>query len=199
MKVPDEGNSRLEQITNIAVGQISVQFSRSVVSNSLCNPMNRSMPGLPVHHQLPELAQTHVHWVSDAIQPSYPLSSPSPPALSFPASRPFPVSPFLASGGQSIGASSLASVLPTNIQDWFPLGLTCWISLQSKGLSRVFSNTTVQRHQFFGAQPSLRSAIHDYWKNHSFDKMDLFCQVMSLFFNILPRLVIAFLPRRSIF
>ena len=67
MKVPDEGNSRLEQITNIAVGQISVQFSRSVVSNSLCNPMNCSMPDFPVHHQLPELAQTHVHQVGDAI------------------------------------------------------------------------------------------------------------------------------------
>ena len=81
MKVPDEGNSRLEQITNIAVGQISVQFSRSVVSNSLCNPMNCSMPDFPVHHQLPELAQTHVHWVNDATWPSHSLLSSSSPAF----------------------------------------------------------------------------------------------------------------------
>ena len=73
---------------------------------------------------------------------------------SFPASGPFPMSQFFTSGGQSIGASASASVLPMNIQDWSPLGWTGWISLQSKGLSRVFSNATVQKHQFFGAQPS---------------------------------------------
>ena len=77
---------------------------------------------------------------------------------SFPASGSFQMSQFFASGGQSIGAS--ASVLPMNIQDWFPLGWTGWISLQSKGLARVFSNTTVQKHQFFGAQPSLWSNSH---------------------------------------
>ena len=75
--------------------------------------------------------------------------------LSFPASGSVPVSQFFASGGQSIGASASTSVLPMNIQDWFPLGWTDWISLQSKGLSRVFSNTTVQKHQFFSAQLSL--------------------------------------------
>ena len=74
---------------------------------------------------------------------------------SFPASGSFPISQFFTSGGQSIGVSAWASVLPMNIQDWFPLGWTGWISLQSKGLSRVFSNTTVQKHQFFGAQPCL--------------------------------------------
>ena len=74
---------------------------------------------------------------------------------SFPASGSFPVSQFFASGGQSIGVSASASVLPMNIQDWSPLGWTGWISLQSKGLSRVFSNTTVQKHQFFSAQLSL--------------------------------------------
>ena len=74
---------------------------------------------------------------------------------SFPALRSFPMSQFLASGGQSIGGEASASILPMNIQDWFPLGWTGWISLQSKGLSRVFSNTTVQKHQFFGAQLSL--------------------------------------------
>ena len=74
---------------------------------------------------------------------------------SFPASGSFPMSQFFTSGGQSIGVSAIASVLPVNIQDWFPLGWTCWIFLQSKGLSRVFSNTTVQKHQFFDAQLSL--------------------------------------------
>ena len=79
---------------------------------------------------------------------------------SFPASGSFPMSQFFASGGQSIGVSVLASALPMNIQDWFPLGWTGWISLQSKGLSRVFSNTTVQKHHLFGAQLYLWSNIH---------------------------------------
>ena len=91
---------------------------------------------------------------------------------SFPASGSFPVSQFFISGGQSIVASASASVLPMNIQDWFPLRLTGWISLQSKGLSRVFSNTIVQKHQFFVLSfhygPTLTS-IQDYWKNQSFD------------------------------
>ena len=97
---------------------------------------------------------------------------------SFPASRFFPMSQFFASGGQSIGASASASVLPMNTQDWSTLGWTGWISLQSKGLSRVFSNTTVQKHQFFSTQlfygPTLTS-VHNYWKNYSFDQTDL-CQ-----------------------
>ena len=80
-----------------------------------------------------------------------------PPSI-FPNS--FPMSPFFTSGGQSIGVSASASVLSMNIQGWFPLGLTCWISLPSKGLSRVFSSTIVQKHQFFGAQPSLWSNSH---------------------------------------
>ena len=91
---------------------------------------------------------------------------------SFPASGSFPMSQSFTSGGQSIGVSSTVSVLPINIQDWFSLGWTGWISLQSKGLSRVFSNITVQKHQFFCTQLSLYStliSIHDYWKNHSFD------------------------------
>ena len=90
---------------------------------------------------------------------------------SFPASGSFPMSQLLLAGGQSIGASASASLLPLNFQDWFPLGLTGWISLQSKGLSRVFSNTTVQKHQFFSTLlygPTL-TFTHDYWKNHSFD------------------------------
>ena len=106
---------------------------------------------------LPEMksAQTHVHWVGDAIQPSLPLSSPPALNLSFPASGTFQMSQLFASGGQSTGVSPSASVLPMDIQDWFPLGWTGWISLQSKGFSRVFSNTTVQKHQFFGTQLSL--------------------------------------------
>ena len=79
---------------------------------------------------------------------------------SFPASRSFPLSQLFTSGGQSIGVSASASVLPINTQDWSPLGWTGWISLQSKGLSRVFSNTTVQKHQFFGAQLSSQSNSH---------------------------------------
>ena len=222
--------------------------------------MDCSTPGFPAHHQLPELAQIHVHQVGDAIQPSAsnhptilaataakslqscstlcdpidgsPPGSPIPGTLqarilewvgisfskawkwkvkvksllcptlsdlmdcslpgysvqlssplsfsfsscfqSFPASGSFLMSQFFASGGQSTGAS--ASVLPMNIQGWFPLGLTGLISLQSKGLSRVFSNNTVQKHQFFGTQFSLWSNSHihhDHWKNHSFDQMDL--------------------------
>ena len=98
--------------------------------------MDCSMPGFPVLHQLPELAQTHVHRVSDAIQRSHPLLSPSPPTFN-PASGSFQKSQFFASGGQSIGVSASASGLPTNIQDLFPLGWTGWISLQSKGLSSL--------------------------------------------------------------
>ena len=140
---------------------------------TLCNPnpMDCSMPGFPVHYQLSELAQTHVHWVGDAIQPSHPLLSPSSYLQSFSASGSFLMSLLFASGGQSIRASALASVLVMNVKDWSPLGFTGLISLQSKGLSRVFSNTTVQKHQYFGIQPSLHPTL--YWKNHSFDYLDL--------------------------
>ena len=79
---------------------------------------------------------------------------------SFPASGSFPMSQFFASGGQSISVSASSSVLSMNIQDWFPLGWTCWITFHSKGLSRVFSNTTVETHQFFSAQPSSQSNSH---------------------------------------
>ena len=139
---------------------------------TLCNPMGCSLPLFPLFQYLPEFAQTHVHWIGDVIQPSHPLSSPSCPQ-SFPASGSFPMSWLFASGSQRIGASASVSVPPTNTQGWFPLGLTGWISLQSKGLSRVFSSSTIQKHQFFSAQPSLWSNSHDYWKNYSFDFMDL--------------------------
>ena len=112
---------------------------------TICDPMDCSMQDLPVHHQLPGLTQTHVLRLGDAIQPSHPLaSSPFSSCLqSSPASGSFPTSQFFASGVHSIGVSTSPSVLPMNIQDWLPLGLTGWISLQSKGLSRVFSDTTV--------------------------------------------------------
>ena len=118
-------------------------------------------PGFPVLHQLLEFAQTHVYWVDDdAIQPSHSQLLPTPPApQSFPTSGPFPMSR-LVSRGQSIGASASASVLPMNIQDWFPLGLTGFISLLSKGLSRVFSSTTVQKPQFFSSSLFLWSSSH---------------------------------------
>ena len=120
-----------------------------------CDPMECSTAGLPVHHQLPEFTQTHVHWLGDAIQPSHPLSSLSSHLQSFPASGSFQMSQFFTSGGQRIGVSASTSVFPVNTQEWFPLGWTGWISLLSKGLSRVFSDTTVQKHQFFGTQLSL--------------------------------------------
>ena len=144
------------------------------------------MPGLPVHHQLPEFTQTHVlsRWCHPAISSSVVLFS-CPQSL--PSSESFPMSQLFAWGGQSIGVSALALVLPKNTQDWSPLGWTGWISLQSKGLSRVFSNTTVQKHQFFGAQlsssPTLTS-IHDYWKNHSLRQIHIqFCKEQPEIYN----------------
>ena len=127
-----------------------VQFS-SVAQSSpiLCYPGNCSMPGLPVHHQLPESTQTHVHWIGDAIQPSHPVVPFSSCPQPFPASGSFPMSQLFAWGGQSIGVSASASVLPMNSQDWFPLRLTGWISLHSKGRSSIFFNITVQKHKFF--------------------------------------------------
>ena len=138
------------------ISTISFQFSRSVVFNSLRPHGLQHTRSPSVHHQLPEFTQTHVHRVDDAIQPSsvIPFSS---CLQSFPASGSFPISQFFTSGDQSIGVSASTSVLPMNIQDWSPLGWTVWISLQSKGLSRVFSNTTLQKHQFFSAQLSLWS------------------------------------------
>ena len=142
---------------------MDVQFSSVAQScPTLCDPMNRNMPGLPVHHQLPEFTQIHVHRVSDSIQPSHPLLSPSPPALN----------PSQHQGHfQWINSSGeVAKVLEFQLQhqsfqwisrtDWSSLGWTGWISLQSKGPSRDFSNTTVQKHQFFGAQLSSQSNSH---------------------------------------
>ena len=148
-------NWLLHQVARVLELQYSghpVQFSSVAQScPTFWDPMDCSTPGLPVHHQLLEFIQTHVHWVGDAIQPSHSLWSRSSRLQPFPASGSFQMSHLFASGGQRIGVSASASVLPMNTQDWSPLGWTDWISLQSKGLSRVFSNTAVQKHQFFGA------------------------------------------------
>ena len=129
---------------------------------TLCDPMDWSRPGLPVHHQLLEITQTHVHWVSDAIQPSVHLSSPS---LAFNLSQHQGLFKWVSSSHQVAKVSVSASVLSMNIQDWYPLGWTGWISLLSKGLSSVFSNTTVPNINSsalsFLYSPTLTS-IHDY-------------------------------------
>ena len=160
--------------------------------------MDCSMPGFSVHHQLLEFTQTHVHRVSDVIQPSHPRSSHSPPTFNL--SQHQGLSQWVSSSHQVAKVLVLASisVLPKNIQDWFPLGWTSWNSLQSKGLSRVFSNTTVQKINSLALSflygPTL-TFIHDYWKNHSFDQTASVGKIMSLLFNMLSRLIIAFLPR----
>ena len=141
------------------LGVCSVQFvAQSCLT--LCDPINRSTPGLPVHHQLPEFTQTHVHRVSDAIQPSHPLSSPSPPAPNPSCIRVFSNESALRmrwpkywSFSFSISPSKGHPGLMSFRMDWLDL-------LAIQGLSRVFSNTTVQRHQFFGAQPSSQSNSH---------------------------------------
>ena len=145
--------------------------------------MDCSMPGFPVLHCLPELAQSHVHRVGDAIQPSHPLLL--PPSV-FPSISVFSNElalrirwPEYLSFSFSISPSNKYSGLTSFRIDWFDL-------LASKGLSRVFSNTTFQKHPFFNTQPSLWSSshIHDYWKNHSSDYMDTFFSKLCLCFLI---------------
>ena len=150
----------------------SVQFSCSVVSDSLwLHGMQHVRAPCPsptpwVYPNSCPLNQWYHPTISSSVIPF------SSCLQSFPASGPFQMSQLFTSGGQIIGVLASASVLPMNIQDWFLLGWTGWISLQSKRLSRVFSNTTVQKHQFlvlsFLYSPTL-TFIHDYWKNHSFD------------------------------
>ena len=168
MKVKEESEKvglklNIQKTKIMASGPISQFISVAQSCPALCNPMDCSTPGLPVHHQLLEFTQTHVHWswwchptISSSVAPF------SSHLQSFRASGSFPMIQVFASGGQSIGISASASVLPMKIQDWFPLGWTGWISLQSKGLSRVFFNATVQKHQFFGPQLSLGVKI--FWK-----------------------------------
>ena len=149
----------------------SVQFSHSIVSDSLrSNGLQHARHPCPTPTPATYSSSCPSSWwchptISSSVFPFSCLQS-------FPGSGSFPMNKFFTSGGQSIGVSDSASVLPMNIEDWFPLGWTGWISLQSKWLSRVFSNTTVQKHHSlalsFLYSPTLTS-IHDYWKNHSFD------------------------------
>ena len=151
-------SSRQLSISVWTSGRLAILEARCCCSvtkaefNSLW-PLDCSMPGSPVLHYLLEFAQCHAHRVSDAIPPSCPLAPFSSCPQSFPAAGSFPMSWLFTSGGQNIAAS--ASVLPMNIQGWFPLLLTGLISLQSYWLSKVFSSTTVRKHQFFGTQLSL--------------------------------------------
>ena len=150
----------------------SVQFSHWVMSDSLRPRESQHVrppcpsPNPGVHSDSCPSSQ----WCHPAISSSVIPFSSCPQSL--PASESFPMSQLFTSGGQSTGVSALASFLPKNTQGWSPLEWTVWISLQSKGLSRVFSNTTVQKHQFFALSflhsPTFTS-IHDYWKNHSLD------------------------------
>ena len=139
---------------------LSLLFSCSVVSDSL-RPHGLQHARLPCPSPSPWVCSNSCpvsQWCHPAISSSVvPFSS---CLQSFPAPESFQMSQFFTSGSQSIGASASASVLPVNTQDWFPLGWTGWIFLQSKGLSRVFSNTIAQKHQFFGAQSSLWSSSH---------------------------------------
>ena len=169
----------------------SNQFSHSVVSDSL-QPMDWSMPGLLVHHQLLEFTQIHVYWVGDGIQPSHPLSPPSPPALNPSQHQGF---------FQWVSTShQVAKVLQLRLQhksfQWiFRIDLLSnWlglISLQSKGLVRIFSNTTVQKHQILRSQPSLWSNSHIHtWllKKPQLWRQTFVSKVMSLLYNTLFRL-----------
>ena len=147
----------------------SVQFNSVTQSCwTLCYPMDCRTPDFPVHHQLPELTQTYIHQIGDVIQPSHPLSSNHLilchplllPLSIFPTIRVFSNESVLPIRWPKYCKFNSTSALPVNIQDWSPLGWTGWISLQSKGLSRVFSNTKVRKHQSFSAQLSLQSNSH---------------------------------------
>ena len=142
-----------------------------------CNPMDCNTPVFPVLHYLPEFVQScpFSQWCNPTISSSVdPFSS---YLQSFPVTGSFPLSQLSISGGLSIGAWASASVLPMNIQGWFPLELIGLISLRFKGLSRVFSSTTIRKHKFFSVHPSFYgptlTSVHNYRKNHSFDSMDL--------------------------
>ena len=127
----------------------------------LCIPMDCSRPGLPVSLHLPKFAQVHVHCISDAIQPSHPLTPSSPSALNLSQHQGLFQSHLFESDDHKTGVLASTSVLPTSIQGWFPLRLTGLISMLSKGLLGIFSSSTVQRHQFFGVLPSLQSNSHN--------------------------------------
>ena len=138
----------------------SVQFSRAVMSDSLWpHELQHARPPCPSPtHGVHSNSHPSSQWCHPAISSSVVPFSSCPQSLW--ASESFPMSQFFAWGGQSTGVSALVSVLPMNTQDWSPKAWTAWISLQSKGLSRVFSNTTLQKLQFFSAQLSLQSNFH---------------------------------------
>ena len=185
------------------MGFSSVQFSCSVVSDSLRPhglqhtrpPYLSSTPG--VHSNWRPLSQWWHPAISSSVLPF------SACLQSFPASGSFPVSQFFPSGGQSIGASASATVLPISIQDWFPLGWTSWISLQPKGLSRVFSQHPSSKASFLQCSAFFIVQIsHPYMttgKTIALTKRNFVGKVMSLLFNMLSRLVVTFLPRSSVF
>ena len=158
---------------------------------TLCNPMDSSMSGIPIHHQLPEFIQAHVRWVGDALQPSHPVIPFSSCIQSFPASGSFQISQFFPSSGQRIGVSASASVLSMSIQDWFPLGLTGWISSQSKDSQESspipqFKSSVLWCSGFFIVQLS-----HPYMtigKTIALTRWTFVDKIMSLLFNILSRL-----------
>ena len=186
------------------MGRVSfLQFSCSVVSDSVI-PMNCSTPGLLVHHQLPGFTQIHVHWVGDAIQPSHPLSSPSPPVLNF--SHHHGLFKWVSVSHQvaSVLEFSFNISPPMNTQDWSPLGWTGWISLQSKGLLSLLqhhrSKASVLGHSaFFMVQLSHPYMTTGKTTALTFDIQTFVVKVISLLFNMLSRFVIAFLPGASIF
>ena len=159
-----------QQLRKLEFQFSSVQFSFSVVSNFFATPRiapRQASVSITNSQSLPKLMFIESVIPSNISSSVVPFSS---CPQSFPASGSFPVNQFFVSGGQSIGVSASISVLPMNTQDRSPLGWTGWISLQSKGLSRVFSRTTIGKHQFFSLLygPTLTS-IHDCWKNHSLD------------------------------
>ena len=166
----------------IIVSQVAVLYCCSVSKSclTLYDPMDCSILGFPVLHYLPKFVPSHAHWVSETIQPSHPVLTSSPLALNLSQHQGlFQCSRLFTSGDQNIGASASASVLPMNIQGWFPLGLTGFNLLAVQGTLKSFYPTPqlesiiclVLSHLYGPAVTS----VYDYWKNHSFDYMDL-CQ-----------------------
>ena len=178
------------QTHTVLVGVLKWYYCCCHSGTKLCptlrDPINYSIPGFPVLHHLSEFSQVHVHSIGEAIQPSHPLSPSSPSAFNlFSASGSFPVSWLFTSSDQSMGISASASVLPKSIQGWFPLGLTDLISLLSNGPSRVISSTALQFESIISLALSLvyspaLTSVHDYWKDHILDYIDL-CQQSDVF------------------
>ena len=172
---------------------ISVQLLSHV---RLCDPMNHSTPGLPVHHQLPGFTQTHIHQVSDAIQPSHPLSFPSPPASN--PSQHQGLFQWVNSSHEVAKVLEFQLQHPGNTQDWSPLGWTGWISLQSKGISSLFQHHSSKASILLCSALFIVQLSHPYMttgKTIALTRWTFVDKVVSLLFNMLSRLVITFLPR----